>query len=242
MQSQNVLDYPAPLAASPTGAEVLEQLSQGVWVADTKGRIRYTNPALNRMFGYAPGELEGQHLVRLLAADKNGSLGKFRELAEAIQTRGGWRGDCLNVRKDGSVFACFTRIHTRELVNESQWIGVQEEGSAAQFLKQFSSPYVAVALRDLQHSFDDIFGWARLIRAGQLNAQQAAEVLEAIERGTRSQQQLLGNLLELAQLVTEVAPPEPLDLEPVRNSPLSALANSRGRASGPLQWKRAASL
>jgi PAS domain S-box-containing protein len=65
---------------------VLEQLSQGVWVTDNRGRIRYTNPALDRMFGYERGELQGQHLVRLFAtASEEGELGKFREIAEAVQ-------------------------------------------------------------------------------------------------------------------------------------------------------------
>ena len=213
MQRQRVTDYSQQVTAPPSSAEVLEQLSQGVWVADNKGRIRYTNPALDRLFGYERGELHGQHLVRLLARGEKGEIAKYREIAEALQARGGWRGECLNQRKDGSEFTCFLRIHTRELQHESQWIGVQEEGTVSHFLNQFSSNYIALTLRELQDSFNEVFGWSRLIRAGQMNAQQAAEALESIERRARAQQQLLANLLELAQLSAEPNAPQPPRLE-----------------------------
>lgn len=225
MQRQRVTDYSQQVSAPPSSAEVLEQLSQGVWVADNKGRIRYTNPALDRMFGYERGELHGQHLVRLLAQGETGEIAKFREISETLQMRGGWRGDCLNQRKDGSVFTCFLRIHTRELQHESQWIGVQEEGSVSHFLNQFSSNYVALALRELQSSFNEVFGWSRLIRAGQMNAQQAAEALESIEQRARAQQQLLANLLELAQLSAEPCTSEPM-LSAVAPPPEANLASA----------------
>jgi hypothetical protein len=179
------------------------------------------------MFGYESGELNGQHLVRLLAQGETGEIAKYREIAEALQTRGGWRGDCLSQRKDGSVFHCFLRIHVREFHHESQWIGVQEEGVAAHLINQFSSQSVAQALRELQRSFNEVFGWSRLIRAGQMNAQQAAEALETIEQRARVQQQLLTNLLELAQLTPESSVPKSAVIESVDKpeSPLAPLAN-----------------
>jgi hypothetical protein len=123
------------------------------------------------------------------------------------------------------------------LHNESQWIGVQEEGAASHFLNQFSSNYVAMALRELQSSFNDVFGWARLIRAGQMNAQQAAEALESIERRARAQQQLLANLLELAQLTTEAPEPTPPlvkpELPPLRvTNPPRYRARAAGAGAG----------
>ena len=42
---------------------VLERMREGVSVADESGIIVYTNPAEDRMFGYAPGELVGQHVT-----------------------------------------------------------------------------------------------------------------------------------------------------------------------------------
>ncbi len=41
---------------------ILESMTEGVSVSDEKGFIVYTNPAEDRMFGYDPGELVGQHV------------------------------------------------------------------------------------------------------------------------------------------------------------------------------------
>lgn len=224
MYLQRVSETSQQLLSEPSVAEVLEQLPQGVWLADTKGRIRYTNRSLEQMFGYERGELEGQHLIKLFAPCVANGLGKFREITEAVQQRGIWRGDCLNKRKDGKEFNSFLQIRLHGTAQEQQWIGVQEEGTAAHFLNQFSRNYIALALRELQSSYNEIFGWARLIRAGQMNAQEAVEALESIERTTHSQQQLLANLLELAQLVpdstdqTPVATATPAE-PPVRSLP-----------------------
>lgn len=210
MPLQRVSESPQQLLSEPSVTEVLEQLPQGVWLADAKGRIRYTNRALEQMFGYERGELAGQHLIRLFAPCVANGLGRFREITETVQQRGAWRRDCLNKHKDGREFTSFMQIRLRALPHERQWIGVQEEGAAAHFLNQFSSHYIALALRELQSSYNEIFGWARLIRAGQMNAQEAVEALESIERTTHSQQQLLANLLELAQLVPDSSDQAPI--------------------------------
>jgi PAS domain S-box-containing protein len=250
---QRVSESPQQLLSEPGVAEVLEQLPQGVWLADTKGRIRYTNHALEQMFGYERGELAGQHLIKLFAPCVANGLGRFREITETVQQRGIWRGDCLNKRKDGREFTSFLQIRLHGLPHEQQWIGVQEEGAAAHFLNQFSSNYIALALRELQSSYNEIFGWARLIRAGQMNAQQAVEALESIERRTHSQQQLLANLLELAQLAPDspdqqpvvsalpVEPPE-RSLPPVPATSVHAIMDYQRQAYPKSQRKRSLGL
>ena len=48
-------------------AQVLESMSEGVNLTDEHGIILYTNPAEDRMFGYARGELIGKHVTVLNA-------------------------------------------------------------------------------------------------------------------------------------------------------------------------------
>jgi PAS domain-containing protein len=50
-------------AALRLHARLLESMGEGVSVSDEAGIIVYTNPAEDRMFGYAPGELVGQHVT-----------------------------------------------------------------------------------------------------------------------------------------------------------------------------------
>lgn len=82
----------------------LEAIPAGITVSDLDGRLLYVNQRIQRALGYEDGELVGEHLETLygasLAPDKAASI---REATLA----GGWKGEVLNVRKDGSSFPVF---------------------------------------------------------------------------------------------------------------------------------------
>jgi len=48
-------------------AMILQTMSEGVVLIGTDGRIEFTNPAFDRMFGYGPGEVTGLSVFELLA-------------------------------------------------------------------------------------------------------------------------------------------------------------------------------
>jgi PAS domain S-box-containing protein len=85
---------------------VVEANTNGLLVVDRPGRIVLANPALERMFGYAPGELLGLPLETLLpkaVIDRHGEL--FSNFMDAPVARPMGSGRELNGRrKDGSEF------------------------------------------------------------------------------------------------------------------------------------------
>src|SRR5688572_18366796 len=96
-------DGPQPLlAAGPLPSFVsvlLESMCEAVCVCEENGRIVYTNPAEDRMFGYDPGELVGGALTGLTA-----------DVPEELQRTGEWEGERLNHRKDGTPFYTNARM------------------------------------------------------------------------------------------------------------------------------------
>jgi len=108
-------------------ARVLDSMSEGVRVSDERGYILYTNPAEERMFGYAPGELGGQHITAQSGypAEENAAL--VEEMACQLQTGSSWAGEWLNKRKDGSSFYSQARVTAAELQGNKYWIRVQED-------------------------------------------------------------------------------------------------------------------
>jgi PAS domain S-box-containing protein len=78
----------------------------GLLVVDDQGAIEMANPALERMFGYAPGELLNQPLERLLPKDNQGRHAQLRQdYWRAPATRAMADGLELNgARKDGTTF------------------------------------------------------------------------------------------------------------------------------------------
>lgn len=78
----------------------------GLLVVNEEGAIEMANPALERMFGYGPGELLNQPLERLVPKDSQHRHTRFRQeylLAPSIRAMGADL-DLHGVRKDGSAF------------------------------------------------------------------------------------------------------------------------------------------
>lgn len=85
-------------------ADILANLQEGVNLVDGKGFIQYTNAAFDRLFGYAAGELLGQHASVLNAPGESDPEDVARAILGSLQRSGRWTGDLANRRKDGSVF------------------------------------------------------------------------------------------------------------------------------------------
>jgi PAS domain S-box-containing protein len=106
---------------------ILQSIAEGVNVADDRGIIVFANPAFEAMFGYEKGELIGKPVSVLnnLSPEENENFTK--KVVESLKTRGIWRGEVLNRRKDGTGFVtkgCATRLGMAE---REYWISVQED-------------------------------------------------------------------------------------------------------------------
>jgi len=108
-------------------ARLLESMSEGVSVADERGHILYTNAAEDAMFGYAPGELVGQHVSvqNVYPAAEN------RRIVDAVLAHlaehGVWVGEFHNVKKDGTPFVTHARITALDLSGRRHLLCVQED-------------------------------------------------------------------------------------------------------------------
>jgi PAS domain S-box-containing protein len=102
-------------AALRLDAAMMENVPAGIYlVRASDGLIVHTNPQLDKLFGYEPGEIIGKPVSIL-----NGSNGKSpQEVADnilAILNRdGSWQGEVLSIRKDGTRFWCSASITTFE--------------------------------------------------------------------------------------------------------------------------------
>ncbi len=73
-----------------------------IWT-DLAGTMAWANRRAQALFGYTEAELVGKPVMMLYSASNSPALSK--EIVEATLT-GGWRGDIMNVMKDGTEFPC----------------------------------------------------------------------------------------------------------------------------------------
>ncbi|MGH7255469.1 MAG: PAS domain S-box protein [Nitrospirales bacterium] len=69
---------------------------------DPVGIILETNPAFDAMFRFQQGEAQGTHISLCFPPDWRG--GKWTRLRQATQERGGWAGEVVGLRRDGTTF------------------------------------------------------------------------------------------------------------------------------------------
>jgi len=110
-----------------TKTALLESMVEGVSLSDESGVIIYTNPAEDRIFGYNPGELIGQHVsVQNTYEPKENSL-IVKQVIEQLKKKGVWHGEFANKKKDGTPFTTSAHITALELGGKSHWMCVQED-------------------------------------------------------------------------------------------------------------------
>ena len=113
--------------ALQTQARILENMAEGVNVADEAGIIQFTNVAFDRMLGYSPGELRGEHVSVLNDVPAEESQRFVAEVMEAVARHGIWVGEIPNRRKDGTRLLTKARISRLEIAGRHHWISVQED-------------------------------------------------------------------------------------------------------------------
>lgn len=108
-------------------SRVLESMAEGVSVADEDGILIYTNPAEDRMFGYGPGELLGQHVTVQNAYPPEENQRIVSEVIATLRARGEWHGEWFNKKKDGIPFFTRASITALDLAGKPHWVCVQED-------------------------------------------------------------------------------------------------------------------
>ncbi len=89
------------------GAELhtaaLTAAAAAIMITDLDGRIVWANPAFTRLTGFAPSEYFGRS-ARLLASGRH-PRSYYEEMWQTILRGDVWRGEIINRRKDGSLYA-----------------------------------------------------------------------------------------------------------------------------------------
>lgn len=88
--------------------QVVESTLDGVMITDLQGTIERINPAFTRLTGYTEADALGRN-ARLLSSGRQGTA-FYAALWESIETRGHWKGEIWNRRKDGTLYLEYLTI------------------------------------------------------------------------------------------------------------------------------------
>lgn len=93
------------------GVEILHSMEEGVSLVRADDLvIVYANPKFEEMLGYDRNELLGKHVSVLNATRGKGQREIAEEIRESLIEQRTWKGEVLNVRKDGTTFWSLANI------------------------------------------------------------------------------------------------------------------------------------
>lgn len=207
---------------------VLENMAEGVGLADEAGRIIYTNPAEERMFGHEPGGLLDLPISSLVAYPSRDERERMmREIETELQHSGRYAREMFNLRKDGTTFHSLVSLSTLELAGKRHIVWVREDITGRrkleqQLLQSQKMESIGQLAGGIAHDFNNILtviqGHAGVLQLfGDLHAEAAeaaSEIVHASERASNLTRQLLTfsrqqvmllKELDLAAIVSEMA-------------------------------------
>jgi PAS domain S-box-containing protein len=91
--------------------------------------------------------------------------------------------------------------HAGTAIRNSQLFAAEQTARAeADAANRGKDHFLAVLSHELRTPLNAILGWARMLRAGQLNEGQRAHAMDVIERNAELQGQLIGDLLDISRI------------------------------------------
>ena len=88
--------------------KAVEQSPEGIVITDVSGKIEYVNDAFTQNSGYRPEEILGKK-TSILKSNKTPAE-TYKALWETISHGDSWKGEFINMRKDGSEYVDFAKI------------------------------------------------------------------------------------------------------------------------------------
>ena len=115
----------------------------------------------------------------------------------------------------------FAGIQLHEMTEQAESRRAQAEAATAEAeaASHAKDEFLAVLSHELRTPLNAILGWTHLLRRGILKATAVDRALDIIERNAKLQMQLIGDLLEVSQIISGKLR---LDVHPVDLAPLTA--------------------
>src|SRR5215470_6159828 len=104
----------------------------------------------------------------------------------------GYVGSCIDI----------TDRRTAEAERDQLLIAERTARGEAERANQAKDEFLASLSHELRTPLSSILGWARMLRTGALGDDKRAQALDAIERNSQRQAQLIEDLLDVSRIAT----------------------------------------
>jgi hypothetical protein len=201
-------------AADTRWRTVFELVPSGVALLDSELNYRDVNPAFCALAGRERGDIIDRPLASLIAAAQAAELDRVRL---ELQRQRHWEGTLSVLRADGSVAdvewrivseaetgACIaiatdvTERRAAEAERERLLASERAARTEAERSNRLKDEFLATLSHELRNPLNAILGWAKVLGRVPGTTPLIMQGIEAIERNSRVQSQLIADLLDFA--------------------------------------------
>ena len=225
---------------------VFENALSGILILDQNMNFAEVNPALCRMLGQSRDQLVGKPLTAFVAP-RNGA--KIKEIAASLSRAEAWSGSFPLQRADGSELhldwyvsansdppvIVVTDISERvELEDKRQELLASERAARAEAERanRLKDEFLGNVSHELRTPLNSILLWTKVVQQNPEDREHLRRGLDAIERNTIVQTQLISDLLDVSRITSGKMR---LDMQP---ADLGALIESSIEALSPAATAR----
>ncbi|HEY7205807.1 MAG TPA: PAS domain S-box protein [Methylomirabilota bacterium] len=265
---RDIAPQKAAEALSSRLAAIVDSSDDAIVSKDLNGQIMTWNPAAERMFGYTAAEAIGQNITLIIPPERRHEeaivLGRIREglSVEHFET--------VRVRKDGqTVDVSLTvspvrgsdhqvvgaskiarNITARKAIERERTELLARERAAraeAETANRAKDDFLTTLSHELRTPLNAVYGWAAILKSGQVDEATRAKAIDTIMRNSNSQVQLIDDLLDIGRISSgklrlevqsvELAPVIEAALEAVRPAALAKsidLETDLAPSTGPI--------
>jgi PAS domain S-box-containing protein len=203
-------------------SRLLDLSHDAIMMRTANGSISFWNRRAEQLYGWTAEEAIGQLSHTLLHTMFPCPLA---DIKAELTRQGSWEGTLVHTRKDGTPVVVASRwalrpqarweeavilevnsdITGQKRVEEERARLLASERAArerAESASRAKDEFVAMVSHELRAPLNSILGWTQLLGSGKLDQLESARAVESIERGARSQVQLIGDLLDVSRAIT----------------------------------------
>jgi len=192
-------------------AHALESVSECVSITDLSDKIIFVNDSFANTYGYTHKELTGRKMDWVRTANNPPEL--LNQILPAT-LKGGWKGELLNKRKDGSEFPIYLSTNiiydkagkpigligvaldiTERKRNEKELVMAKEKAEESDRLK---TTFLANLSHEICTPMNGVLGFANLLKEPNLTGEQQLEYAEIIENSGRRMLNIINNIIDIS--------------------------------------------
>ncbi len=242
-------------------AQALKSISDSVTITDREDRLIFANPAFSKTYGYSEAEFLNRPISQIRSPRNPPKI--TREILPAT-LQGGWSGELLNLKKDGTEFpvALVTSVVKDERGMPIALIGVarditepkraeeqlrgakdelEKKNRELEELNRIKSNFVSVVSHELRTPLASIRLGVSQILAGKLDERTQRDVLSLSLGETERLIRIINNLLDISAIESRriVLHSAPVQLDALAEKTLAGLRGDAEKRGVALNLKRA---